>query len=73
MLERGIIKTYLREKGFGFIGREGCPDLFFHVSECEPGAAELIQPGVAVEFSVTVDRRGRLQAASVVLQNERRN
>jgi cold shock CspA family protein len=43
MRERGIIKTYLSEKGFGFIGRNGAADLFFHISALEPGAAETVR------------------------------
>jgi len=67
MRERGVIKNFMPERGFGFIGRPRCPDLFFHVSECEAGPVETIQPGVVVEFTVTEDRRGRLQAARVEL------
>jgi len=52
---------------FGFIAREGCPDLFFHIHDCEPGAAAFIQRGAPVEFTVRMDQRGRLRAADVEL------
>ena len=40
--EQGTIVKFIPDRGFGFLEREGCPDLFFHVSELELGAAELI-------------------------------
>ena len=64
--EHGVIK-FVSEKGFGFIGRIGGPDVFVHVSEFEPGAAKLIQPGVRVEFDIEMDSRGRLRATAVTL------
>jgi hypothetical protein len=33
MRERGSIKKYYRDRGFGFIRRQGCPDLFVHFRE----------------------------------------
>jgi CspA family cold shock protein len=73
MRENGFIKAWRPDKGYGFISREGCPDLFCHVSEVEAGDAELIQPGTRAEFVVGTDSRGRLQALDVVLQGERQN
>ena len=66
MREKGIIKTYLSDRGFGFIGRAGCADIFFHVSEFGLDDTEL-QKGTPVEFTVTTDRNGRPQAAGVTL------
>ena len=66
MLEVGFIKRYWPSpRGYGFIKREGCPDVFFHVSELEAGAEEAIREGMRVEFTYTTDPRGRLQATSV--------
>jgi CspA family cold shock protein len=66
MREKGIIKTYLSDRGFGFIGRPGCADVFFHIRECADDI-ELIQKGTPVEFTVRTGRDGRPQAASVTL------
>jgi cold shock CspA family protein len=69
MREYGVIKKYWHSpRGYGFIGCEGGPDLFFHVSELAPGAEDSIRVGVGVEFEVTQDGRGRWQAAKVTLQ-----
>lgn len=66
--EQGVIKQFNSERGFGFIVREGCPDLFFHISALEPGAGELIQQGMRVVFEVKQDERdGRMRAATVEL------
>src|ERR1035437_3267838 len=66
MLEVGFIKRYWPSpRGYGFIKREGCPDVFFRVSELEAGAEEAIREGMRVEFTYTTDPRGRLQATSV--------
>ena len=66
--EQGIIKKFVQGKGYGFLARKGCPDLFFHVTEFEPGAGEFIHPGMRVEFEVQMDgRTGRLKAALVEL------
>ena len=63
--EQGIIKRFVQGKGYGFIGRKGCPDLFFHITEFEPGA-EFMHSGMRVEFEVRMDvRTGRLKAAVV--------
>jgi CspA family cold shock protein len=67
MREKGIIKAYVTDRGFGFIGRAGCADIFFHVSEFEPDDIKLIQKGTPVEFTVTTGRDGRPQAANVTL------
>jgi cold shock CspA family protein len=65
--ETGIINKYLNERGFGFIGREGCADLFFHCRQCEMDGG-LIREGMHVEFEVGLDvRSGRPQAANVTL------
>ena len=64
----GIIKTYLDERGFGFIRPDvGNADIFFHIKDCQP-------PGMtpdahdAVEYDVGEDQRsGRLQAQNVRL------
>jgi CspA family cold shock protein len=64
----GIIKTYLDDRGFGFIRPDtGSADLFFHIKDCQP-------PGMtpdahdAVYYDLGEDKRsGRLQAQNVRL------
>jgi cold shock CspA family protein len=64
--ERGVIVAYKDSKGYGFVRRaDGLADIFFHVSEVDPEAVELVRPNALVEFTVTKDERDRLQACDV--------
>jgi cold shock CspA family protein len=54
--ERGVIVAYKDSKGYGFVRRaDGLADIFFHVSEVDPEAVELVRPNALVEFTVTKD------------------
>ena len=66
MREQGVIKRFYQDRGFGFIGRAGKQDVFFHIHDVEPGAAEIREGGRA-EFEVTADQVGRPRASAVVL------
>lgn len=46
--QRGVIKLFKDDKGFGFISREGEPDLFFHASRCRPLVITGFQLGMGV-------------------------
>jgi cold shock CspA family protein len=32
----GVVKSYDRQRGYGFLSREGERDLFFHITQCAP-------------------------------------
>ena len=64
--EVGVIKKLYSVRHFGFIGRAGKQDLFFHIHDVEPGD-EVVQEGGRVEFEVTADQLGRPRASGVVL------
>jgi cold shock protein len=67
MRETSTIRKYFDSRGFGFILREGTPDLFFHVKDVRGiNAGQTIQEGALVEFEVTQTDRG-LRAVDVVL------
>ncbi|MFH1162209.1 MAG: cold shock domain-containing protein [Candidatus Jorgensenbacteria bacterium] len=54
----GTIKT-LRDKGFGFISREGEPkDLFFHSKELKGVAFDELKEGDKVTFDVVETEKG---------------
>lgn len=60
----GKVKWFSVEKGFGFIEREGGPDVFVHFSAIEGEGYKSLKEGQEVEFEVTEGDRGP-QAANV--------
>jgi CspA family cold shock protein len=63
-MERGTVKWFNDAKGFGFIEREGCADLFVHVSAIQAEGFRSLSEGEEVEFEVVQGPKG-LQAANV--------
>lgn len=63
--EQGSIKRFYTDRGFGFIGRTGAQDLFFHRTDVDAAGAEIRQ-GLPVEFVVTLDQFGRQRASGIV-------
>jgi CspA family cold shock protein len=61
----GTIKWFSPSKGYGFIEREGGPDVFVHFSAITMEGFRTLQQGQQVEFSVEEGPKG-LQAANVV-------
>jgi CspA family cold shock protein len=53
----GKVKWFDVEKGFGFLAREGGPDVFVHKDALPAGTSEL-KPGQRVEFGIVQGRRG---------------
>jgi cold shock CspA family protein len=66
MREQGVIKRFYPDRGFGFIGRTGKQDVFFHIHDVERGGAE-IRERAPVGFEVTLDEHGRQRASGVEL------
>ena len=61
----GVVKWFNSQKGFGFIEREGGPDVFVHFSAIRGDGFKNLQEGQKVEFSIEQGPKG-LQAADVV-------
>ncbi|RPH56018.1 MAG: cold-shock protein [Chloroflexi bacterium] len=60
----GTVKWFNSSKGYGFIQRDGGPDVFVHFSAIEMGGYKSLAEGQKVEFSIEQGPKG-LQAADV--------
>ena len=61
----GTIKWFNDAKGFGFITREGGPDVFVHYSAVNSDGFKSLAEGDKVEFEIVEGQKGP-QAANVV-------
>ena len=61
----GTVKWFNGEKGYGFIAREGGPDVFVHYSAIQGDGFKNLQEGQQVEFTVEKGPKGP-QATNVV-------
>jgi CspA family cold shock protein len=61
---KGTVKWFNNAKGYGFIGREGGPDVFVHYSAITADGYKSLQEGDQVEFEIAQGPKGP-QAANV--------
>jgi len=54
----GTVKWFNNEKGYGFIAREGEPDVFVHFSAIEGTGYRSLEEGQRVEFDVGPGKKG---------------
>ena len=54
----GTVKWFDEQKGFGFIEREGGPDVFAHYSAITSDGYKSLNEGQRVEFNVTQGQKG---------------
>jgi cold shock protein len=66
----GIVKWFNAQKGFGFIQREGAPDVFVHQNEIQGDGYRELTEGEQVTFVVTQGQKG-LQASRVMRASNR--
>lgn len=57
-MERGTVKWFNAEKGFGFIERPGEKDVFVHYSGIEGSGYRALTEGEAVAFEVVEGQKG---------------
>jgi CspA family cold shock protein len=62
----GTVKWFNATKGYGFIERQGGPDIFVHYSAIQTDGYRTLQEGQTVEFSIEQGPKG-LQAARVTI------
>jgi CspA family cold shock protein len=56
--ERGTVKFFDQDKGFGFIRRPGNDDAFVHYSQIKGNGFKVLEQGQEVEFAVEVGPKG---------------
>ena len=64
-MQKGKVKWFNAEKGYGFIESEAGTDVFVHFSAIESDGFKTLDEGQSVEFDVVEGPRGP-QAANVV-------
>jgi CspA family cold shock protein len=62
----GTVKWFNGSKGYGFIARDGGPDVFVHFSAIQGDGFKNLEEGQKVEFEIEQGPKG-LQAANVVI------
>jgi cold shock protein len=55
----GTVKWFNDAKGFGFIAREGGPDVFVHFSAISGSGFKSLAEGQQVEFEIVQGKRAR--------------
>lgn len=63
-MEKGKVKWFNADKGFGFIERENGEDVFVHYSAITMEGFKTLEEGMAVSFEVVDGNKGP-QAANV--------
>ncbi len=58
MSERGTVKWFSDQKGFGFIGRENGDDVFVHHSAIQGEGFKTLEQGAEVEFEIVDGEKG---------------
>ena len=73
-MQKGKVKWFNAEKGYGFIEREGDADVFVHYSAINSRGFRSLTEGDVVEFDVEAGKNGKgPQAANVtVLESARK-
>lgn len=64
--ERGVVKWFDPDKGFGFIRRSGDDDVFVHYSNINGHGFKVLEQGQSVEFGTGPGPKGT-QALDVVV------
>lgn len=57
-MARGTVKWFNDKKGYGFIQRDGGPDVFVHFSAIRGDGFKTLAEGQVVEFDLIEDAKG---------------
>ena len=70
MSQKGTVKFFNAEKGFGFIKpEEGGDDVFVHISAVKDAHYETLNDGDVVQFEKREGRNGKFQAQDIRIIN----
>jgi len=69
---QGRIKWFNNSKGYGFIGRDGGPDVFVHYTSIVGEGYRTLNEGDAVEFEIVQGPKGP-QASNVTVNQPSHN
>jgi cold shock protein len=62
--QQGVVRWFNNAKGFGFLGRDGGPDVFVHYSAISMEGYKTLKENDRVEFDIVDGQKGS-QAANV--------
>jgi len=68
-MEKGKVKWFNAEKGYGFIEREGGSDVFVHFSAINSSGFRTLNEGDVVEFEVEDGPKGPSAANVTVIES----
>lgn len=54
----GIVRWFNNAKGYGFLGRDGGPDVFVHYSSIEGDGYRTLREGESVEYNIIQGDKG---------------
>lgn len=57
-MEKGTVKWFNAEKGYGFISREDGDDVFVHFSAIEMDGFKTLEEGQTVQFEIVEGEKG---------------
>ncbi len=66
---QGTVRWFNNAKGYGFLGRDGGPDVFCHYSSIQADGYKSLKEGEPVEFDVVQGDKGP-QAEAVLRRHE---
>lgn len=58
-MNKGTVKWFNAEKGYGFIAQEGGPDVFVHFTAIQSNGYRSLNEGDAVEFEIEPGKNGK--------------
>lgn len=69
MTEIGTVKWFNNSKGFGFIQKDGAPDIFVHYSQIAGDGFRTLEEGMQVQFVLRDGPKGPFAEAVVLPQS----